>query len=77
MGKAPNDLDSEFDQFNNGRTIVRCATCKLPDEMKAWVDTKLAGGVASAAIAQFLTAKGHVISASAISNHKNAGFHVS
>jgi hypothetical protein len=64
------DLDSEFDTFNTERTKVRCATCKLPPDLKGWVDTKLAEGASAQSLAQFLTNKGHTISQSAVVNHR-------
>lgn len=69
-GKAP-DLDAEFKQFNVDRTKVRCATCKLPVDLRAWVDTKITeGSVSSAALSQFVAKKGYVISQTAIVNHR-------
>ena len=65
------DLDAEFDQFNVDRTKMRCATCKLPDDLKGWVNTKLADGtVSAAAISQFLATKGYTISQTAVVNHR-------
>ena len=73
-GKSTN-LDSEFDQFNIERTKVRCATCKLPAELRDWVDSKIKTEASASSLAQFVTTKGYPISASAIVNHRNA--HVS
>lgn len=73
-GKAVS-FDSEFDQFNKDRIRVRCSTCNLPDDMKAWVDGKIKAGASAQSLGAFLVSKGFKVSSSAIINHKNA--HVS
>jgi SH3-like domain-containing protein len=64
------DLDKEFEVFQTQRVRVRCATCKLDEGLRTWVEQRMLAGDPQAAIAEFLRTKGITISATALGNHK-------
>lgn len=71
-------LDAEFSDWRESLVRVRCATCQFPSELREWVDQRLREDVTPMRqIAEFCTLKGHKITWGAISNHKQAGHHVS
>lgn len=65
-------LDREFAEFKHDRVKVRCFACKLPSDLRTWVDSNLANGAGSAEVAEFLTKKGHKVGTSAIVSHRRA-----
>jgi hypothetical protein len=63
-------LDTEFDTFTKARQRVRCTTCKLDPEVRAWAEAKVRGGGSMQAVVEFLQAQGYSVSTgSAFKNH--------
>jgi hypothetical protein len=66
----------ELDDFLAGARQGNCVVCRVPEELMAQVDAKVAEGVrAWKAIAQWLEACGHEVTSSTLQYHYNAGHH--
>lgn len=65
----PAGLDDEYSAFLKDRETIRCRTCKLPTDLRTWVEAQLQTGASAYALAEFLTTKGHKCGHAALSNH--------
>ena len=70
--RGSSTLDAEFEAFEKARERVRCTTCQLPPDVRAWAEAKVSEGKSMAAVTGFLQAQGHKVSTgSAFRNHMN------
>lgn len=68
-GKPEGNLDDEFQGFLKDRETVRCYTCKLPADLREWVESQMRAEVSTIALAEFLKLKGHKMGHAALLNH--------
>lgn len=62
-------LDAEFAEYDAKNVRVRCSTCKLDPEIRAWAEAKVASGVPMSRVCSFLNAKGVKLTPSAMKQH--------
>lgn len=68
--RGSSNLDAEFEAFEESRQRVRCTTCQLDDDTRAWVEGKvLVEKKPMLAVAEFLQRKGHRIGVGALKGH--------